>query len=189
MAIPLKYNLRNLLVRKTTTLVTAGGISLVVMVTLLLMSLVTGLRHMLIATGSPDKLIVLRKGASSDAMSFILRDAVQALRYLPGIAQTPQGEPLVSAEVISQPLLPTTKGGQEIVLVRGVTPIGFRVHDNLRFVAGRAPQPALNEAVVGVAAVERYQGIGLGETIRFFDRAWTVVGIFTAAGSAFKSEV
>jgi ABC-type lipoprotein release transport system permease subunit len=189
MAIPLKYNLRNLLVRKTTTLVTAGGISLVVMVTLLLMSLVTGLRQMLIAAGSPDRLIVLRKGASSDAMSFVLRDAVQALRYLPGIAQTPEGEPLVSPEVISQPLLPTKKGGQEIVLVRGVTPVGFRVHDNLRFVAGRAPQPALNEAVVGVAAAERYQGIGLGETIRFFDRAWTVVGIFTAAGSAFESEV
>jgi putative ABC transport system permease protein len=189
MAIPLKYNLRNLLVRKATTLATAGGIALVVLVTILLLSLVTGLRRMLITTGRPDKLIVLRKGASSDAMSFVLRDAVQALRYLPGIAHTPAGEPLVSPEFISQPLLPTKKGGQEIVLVRGVTPLGFLVHDNLRFVAGRAPQPSLSEAAVGIAAAQRYEGVGLGETLRFLDRTWTIVGIFTADGSAFESEV
>jgi putative ABC transport system permease protein len=189
MAIPLKYNLRNLLVRKATTLATAGGIALVVLVTILLLSLVTGLRRMLITTGRPDKLIVLRKGASSDAMSFVLRDAVQALRYLPGIAHTPAGEPLVSPEFISQPLLPTKKGGQEIVLVRGVTPLGFLVHDNLRFVAGRAPQPSLSEAAVGIAAAQRYEGVGLGETLRFLDRTWSIVGIFTADGSAFESEV
>ena len=43
MAIPLKYNVRNLLVRKMTTLATAGGIALVVLVMILLLSLVTGL--------------------------------------------------------------------------------------------------------------------------------------------------
>jgi hypothetical protein len=189
MAIPLKYNLRNLLVRKATTGATAGGVALVVMVTMLLLSLVTGLRHMLIATGSPDRLVVLRKGASADAMSFVSRDAVQALRYLPGIAQTPAGEPLVSPEFISQPQLPTKKGEKEIVVVRGITPVGFLVHNNLHFVTGRPPQPARGEAAVGIAATERYQGLGLGETLRFFDRTWTVVGIFTARGSVFESEV
>jgi ABC-type lipoprotein release transport system permease subunit len=189
MAIPLKYNLRNLRLRKATTGATAGGVALVVMVTMLLLSLVTGLRHMLIATGIPDRLVVLRKGASADAMSFVSRDAVQALRYLPGIAQTPEGEPLVSPEFISQPQLPTKRGEKEIVVVRGIMPVGFLVHNNLHFVAGRPPQPSLGEAAVGIAAAERYQGLGLGETLRFFDRTWTVVGIFTADGSVFESEV
>jgi hypothetical protein len=52
MAIPLKYNVRNLCVRKATTLATAAA-SLVVMVTILLLSLVTA-PLMLISTGHPD---------------------------------------------------------------------------------------------------------------------------------------
>lgn len=189
MAIPLKYNLRNLLVRKAMTCATASGIALVVLVALLLLSLVSGLRHLLIATGCPDKLVVLRKGASSDAMSFVSREALQAIRHLPGVAQTPEGEPLVSPEFISQPLLPTKVGGQEIVLVRGVTPVGFRVHDTLRIIAGRAPRPSVNEAVVGVAAVQRYQDLGIGDALQFGNHSWTVVGIFSTNGSAFESEV
>jgi len=189
MAIPLKYNLRNLFVRKMTTLATAGGAALVVLVTLLLLSLLTGLRHMLLSTGRADTLVVLRKGASSDAMSFITREAYQAMRYLPGIAQTPEGEPLVSPESISQPLLPTKNGGQEIVLLRGVTPIGFRVHDNLRIIEGRMPNPSVNETIVGVAAAQRYQGVGIGDAIQFDNFKWNVVGVFSANGTAFESEV
>lgn len=189
MSVPLKYNFRNLLVRKMTTLATAGGIALVVLVTILLLSLVSGLRQMLISAGDPNQLIAMRKGATSDVMSFVSREAVQALRYLPGVAQTPTGEPLVSPEFISQPQLPTKKGGKEMVLVRGVTPMGFLVHDNLRIVEGRAPTPAVREAVVGVAASQRYQGLGLGETLSFGDRAWKIVGLFAADGSAFESEV
>jgi len=189
MAIPLKYNLRNLFVRKMMTLATAGGIALVVWVTLLLLSLVTGLRQMLLSTGRTDTLVVLRKGASSDTLSFITREAYQALRYLPGIAQTPEGESLVSPESISQPLLPTKNGGQEIVLLRGVTPISFRVHDNLRIVAGRMPNPSVNEAIVGVTAAQRYQGMSIGDAIQFGNFKWTVVGIFSTNGTAFESEV
>jgi ABC-type lipoprotein release transport system permease subunit len=189
MAIPLKYNVRNLLVRKTTTLATAGGIALVVLVTILLLSLVTGLKRMLVATGSPDNLIVLRKGATNDGSSSVPRDAVQALRYLSGIAHTPAGEPLVSPELIIQPFFRTKQGGRENVLVRGVSPVGFLVHHHVRFIAGRAPRPSLGEAAVGVAAAQRYEGAGLGETLQFGRRHWTVVGLFTANGSAFESEV
>jgi hypothetical protein len=143
----------------------------------------------LISTGRPDTLVILRKGASSDAMSFVTREALQAIRYLPGVAQTPEGDPLVSPEFISQPLLPTKNGGQEIVLVRGVTPMGFRVHDNLRIIAGRAPRPSVNEAVVGIAATQRYQDLAIGDTIQFSNFRWMIVGIFAADGSAFESEV
>ncbi|MBI3246110.1 MAG: ABC transporter permease [Deltaproteobacteria bacterium] len=189
MALPLKYNLRSLFLRKMTTLATAGGIALVVLVTLLLLSLVTGLRQMLISTGRADKLVVLRKGASSDAMSFITREAYQAIRYLPGIAQTPEGEPLVSPESISQPLLPTKAGGQEIVLLRGVTPLGFQVHNDVRLVAGRMPNPSVNEAIVGLAAAQRYQGLEVGDAILFGNYKWMIVGTFSTDGTAYESEV
>jgi ABC-type lipoprotein release transport system permease subunit len=63
------------------------------------------------------------------------------------------------------------------------------VHDKVRIIAGRTLQPSLGEAIVGLAASQRYQGAGLGETLQFGRRAWKVVGIFTAGGSAFESEV
>jgi putative ABC transport system permease protein len=189
MAIPLKYNLRNLLVRKMTTLATAGGIALVVLVTLLLLALVSGLKRMLVATGGENNLVVMRKGATNDGSSSVSRDAVQALRYLPSIAHTPEGEPLVSPELIIQPFFRPKGGGRENVLVRGVTPIGFLVHDQVHFIAGRPPQSSLGEAAVGVAVSQRYEGARLGETLHFGRRNWAVVGIFTAGGSTFESEV
>ncbi|MBI3799915.1 MAG: ABC transporter permease [Deltaproteobacteria bacterium] len=189
MAIPLKYNLRNLLTRKMTTLATAGGIALVVVVTILLLSLIAGLKRMLIASGSPNNLVVMRKGSTNDGSSNVTREAVQALRYLSGITRTPEGEPLVSPELINQPFFRPKGGGRENVLVRGVSPMGYLVHNNVHFVAGRPPRPAVGEAAVGVAASQRYEGAGLGETLQFGRRNWTVVGIFTADGSAFESEV
>jgi ABC-type lipoprotein release transport system permease subunit len=189
MAIPLKYNVRNLFVRKATTLATAGGIGLVVVVIILLLALMTGFQQMLVSTGSPDNMVVLRKGATSDAMSFASREAMLALRHLPGIAMTPENEPLMSPELIAQPLLQAKGSGQEMGLVRGVMPVGYLVHENVRFVAGRAPRSSMNEVAVGVAAARRYENTRLGETLQFGRRTWTVVGVFTADGSAFESEI
>lgn len=189
MALPLKYNLRNLTVRKMTTLATVGGIALVVVVTILLLSLVVGLQAMLAATGSERNLVVVRKGATNDGSSSVTREAVQAVRYLSGIARTPEGEPLVSPELIIQPFAQPKGGGRENILVRGVSPAAFLVHEQIKLVAGRMLQPSLGEALVGVAASRRYQGAGLGETLQFGRRAWKVVGVFTANGSAFESEV
>ncbi len=189
MPLPLKYNLRNLTVRKLTTLATAGGIALVVVVTILLLSLVVGLQKMLAATGSEQNLVVVRKGATNDGSSSVTRDAVQSLRYLSGIARTPAGEPFVSPELIIQPFAQPKRGGRENLLVRGVSPMAFQVHRQVRIAEGRVFQPSLGEAIVGVAASHRYQGAGLGELLQFGRRTWKVVGIFTADSSAFESEV
>lgn len=189
MSLPLKYNLRNLTVRKLTTLATAGGIALVVVVTILLLSLVVGLQKMLAATGSEQNLVVVRKGATNDGSSSVTRDAVQSLRYLSGIARTPEGEPFVSPELIIQPFAQPKRGGRENLLVRGVSPMAFQVHRQVRIAEGRVFQPSLGEAIVGAAASHRYQGAGLGESLQFGRRTWKVVGIFTADSSAFESEV
>ena len=69
MAIPLSYNLRNLVVRKTTTLMTALGIALTVAVLLAILALVNGLRVTLSTSGDPLHVIALRKGATSEVVS------------------------------------------------------------------------------------------------------------------------
>ena len=134
MAVPLAYNVRNLAVRRWTTAFTMGGIALVVAATMLLAALVGGLRQMLVATGEPDNLVVLRKGATSDGSSQVPREAAAALRALRGVAHDARGEPLASRELVNQPFGRTRDGTRENVLVRGVEPTAFAVHRSVRIV-------------------------------------------------------
>ena len=87
MAIPLAYNLRNLVVRKTTTLMTALGIALTVAVLLAILALVTGLRTTLSASGDPLQVLVMRKGSESELVSNFTRTGFQDLKFKEGIAR------------------------------------------------------------------------------------------------------
>src|SRR5579875_2604827 len=146
MPLPLRYNVRNVLVRRWTSVFTAGGIALVVAVTMLLAALVGGLKHMLVATGEPENLIVLRKGSTNDGSSFLPREAAQVVRQLAGVARAPDGEPLASAEIVNQPFLRTREGRRENVLVRGVEPVALLVHRSVHLAEIRA-EPAPGDEV------------------------------------------
>jgi len=189
MAIPLAYNVRNLFVRRWTTAFTMGGIALVVAVTMLLAALVGGLKRMLVTTGDPDNLVVLRKGATSDGSSQVTREAAQTLRALAGVARGADGTPLVSRELVNQPFIRTRDGGRENVLVRGVEPTAFVVHRSLHIVAGRVFEPNLGQVVIGAGAVARYAPGGIGSDLEFGRRRWRVVGVFDSGGTAFDSEI
>jgi len=187
-AVPLSYNVRNLLVRRWTSAFTAGGIALVVAATMLLSALVSGLKQMLVSAGESDNVVVMRKGATNDGSSAVPRDAAQTIRSLTGIAHGADGLPLASPELVNQPFMRTADGGRENVLVRGVEPVAFAVHRRVELVAGRIFAPNLGEVVVGVDAARRY-GAGLGRRIEFGRRHWTVVGIFDSGGTSFDSEI
>lgn len=189
MTIPLAYNLRNLLARKWTTAFTMGGVALVVAATVLLAALVGGLQQMLVSTGEPDNLVVLRKGATSDGSSQVPREAAAALRTLTGVAAGRDGEPLASRELVNQPFVRTLAGTRENVLVRGVEPASFAVHRSVRLVEGRLFRPQMGEVVVGRGALARYAPGGVGSTIEFGRRRWTVVGVFDSGGTSFDSEI
>ncbi len=189
MAIPLAYPVRSLLVRKWTSIFTAGGVALVVTATLLLLSLVGGLQRMLASSGEPNNVVVLRKGSTNDGVSQVPRDAALALRTMPGVARGADGEPLASPEFVNQPFMVTRSGGREIVLIRGVEPVAFGVHRAVRLVQGRIFRPHVGEVVVGVGVRGRYVGASLGGEIEFGRRRWTVVGVFDSGGKAFDSEI
>jgi ABC-type lipoprotein release transport system permease subunit len=188
MAVPLSYNVRNLFVRRWTSAFTAGGIALVVAATMLLAALVGGLQQMLTAAGEPDNLVVMRKGATNDGTSQVPREAAQAVRSLAGIAVGPDGQPLASPEIVNQPFMRTVDGGRENVLVRGVEPVAFLVHRNVRLVEGRSFRPKLGEVVLGSGTARRYDK-QIGSEIELGRRRWMVVGIFDAGGTAFDSEI
>jgi putative ABC transport system permease protein len=189
-AIPLSYSVRSVFVRRTRTLLTVLVMALVVLAVTVMLTLVSGIRRTLVETGSPDNLIVMRKGATNDGASMVPIDAYQAVRYFAGIAIDPgTQEPLVSPEMVVQPFFYRADGGRENVLVRGIRPVAFAVHDNVHIAEGRAPRSSSGEALVGRAVAARYPGATLGGEMRFGRHVWKVVGILEAGGSSFESEV
>src|SRR5689334_25261515 len=84
MAIPIAYNLRNLVVRKTTTIMTALGIALTVAVLVADLALVEGLRTAFKAAGHPLHILVMRKGSTAELNSTVTREAVQTLKAKSG---------------------------------------------------------------------------------------------------------
>jgi ABC-type lipoprotein release transport system permease subunit len=189
MALPLRYPLRSLAHRRLRTGITVGVVALVVIATTLFLALVSSLRRTLVSTGSPQNLIVLRKGSDNDGSSQIPLDAYQALRFFEGIARNPQGEPLASPELVVQPFFFRPDGGRENVLVRGVEPVALEVHDEVKIVEGRMLEPSQGEAVVGRGVALRYAGTALGGQMKFGRRSWKVVGILESGGSSYESEV
>ena len=112
MAIPLSYNVRNLRLRKSLTIMTALGIALTVATAVFIMALLAGLGRAFGSTGDPLNVLMLRKGSDSElAAGGVSRDAMQVLKDLPGVAKNSKGDPLVSGEDILVVVLPRKTGG------------------------------------------------------------------------------
>ena len=65
LGIPLKYNIRNLFVRRVTTALTVLGIGLVVAVFLSVMALGEGITKVFTTSGSEKNVLVLSRGSAS----------------------------------------------------------------------------------------------------------------------------
>jgi ABC-type lipoprotein release transport system permease subunit len=192
MKIPLEYNARSLLQRPVSTLLTALGIGLVVAVFIGMLALANGFRTALTKTGSAQNVLVLRRGADSELSSGLDREAVNILASSPHIATGADGHPLISPEVYV--LIPLPRKGADTtalanVVVRGISPAAWTVRNNVRLEAGRKPVSGRAEICVGKKMAGRFNHTGIGETLRFAGRNWNVVCQFSAAGSAFESEI
>ena len=192
MKIPLSYNARSLIQRPVSTAFTALGIALVVAVFIGMLALANGFRSALIRTGSMQNVLILRRGADSEMSSSMDRQSVSILASSPHVATGGDGRPMVSPEAYVVIPLPR-KGGDTTAMangvVRGVSPAAWTVRSNVQIVAGRRPQSGRTEICVGEKMAGRFNHTGVGETLRFAGRDWTVACRFTAGGSAFESEI
>lgn len=190
MAIPISYNLRNLVVRKTTTIMTALGVGLTVAVLLAVLALVDGLRTTLASSGDPLQVVILRKGSDSEIVSNFARTQFQDLKFKPGIASGANGQPLASLEVITVVNLGSTEGGEGTnVTVRGLQPSGIELRRNVKLAGGRWFQEGKRELVVGKSAAERYPEVQIGRKVRFGRGDWDIVGVMDAGRGAQASEL
>ena len=190
MAIPLSYVARNLWTRRVTTLLTAGGLALVVFVFATVLMLDAGLRQTLVATGEYDNVVAIRKGAGTEIQSGITRPQAAVIETHPAVARGADGRPLVSKEtVVLIALKKAGEGKPSNVIIRGVSPAGFTLRPQVRVIEGRLFTPGSTEIVVGGAIARRFDGTRVGDRLHFAQRDWTVVGTFDAGASGFDSEI
>src|SRR4051794_19708462 len=165
MGVPVTYNLRNLVERKGTTLMTAVGIGLTVAVLVTALALTAGLKSVFAGTGDPRQVLVLRKGADAELSSTVSSDAYQIIRRLPGIATAPDGEPMVSPEGLTVVNLPSIDSPEGMnVSVRGLLPIGLSMR-TVTIIAGKMFEPGLRQVVVGESIAKRYPDARIGNQV------------------------
>jgi putative ABC transport system permease protein len=170
-------------------------VAAVVAVFVWMLGFAAAMSRSLAMAGEADKIIVLRAGASSESNSAIPVEDVNKLTQLTDVAHdTATGEALISPETMVQVSLPRTRdhgATQANVAVRGVTPIAFKVHRNVKPESG-VFEPGSPQVIVGKTAAAQFQGLNVGDEIRLGyggNRAYKVVGLFSADGGPMESEI
>lgn len=194
MTLPLRYNVRSLIERKTRSALTALGVATAIFISVMMIGLSRGLLSSTRDTASPDNVIVLSKGAESMEFSaidpadfhllasseYIQKDGEQVLaspeEYISTFVGFPDG----------------AVGNERRGVVRGVLPIAAKVHDKLRITAGSGPERGF-KVVVGALAATKLgvpaETLTLGQTIEFEGQRWTVAGHFEAPGTTLEAEI
>lgn len=189
--VPISYNVRSLLVRKTTTFATALGIALVVFVMAASLMLMTGVEKTMVSAGRPDHAIVLRKGSDTEMVSGIEMKNVSLILASPGVSRDDKG-PLGAGEIVMVITMDKLGGDGQVsnVLVRGMPESSLRLRSDARVISGRLPKPGTDEVMIGKGIAGHYKGVDLGESFDLKkNRPVTVVGVFEYGGSSFESEV
>ena len=190
MALPLKYNFRNVFVRWRATFATVLGIALVVAVFVLVQSLAIGLEKSSANTGDPRNVLVVRKGSTAESSSLVTREHLKALQYFEEIQRNEKGQPMVSADVlvlINLPRRPPNEG-EANVLLRGISPVGTELRPQVSLVAGRWFMPGKREIVVSKRLAARFANFNIGDRFKTGPEWLTVVGWLDGNKSAFDSE-
>jgi putative ABC transport system permease protein len=189
MLVPISYNLRSLLVRKSATLQTVLGIGATVAIVSGVIALQQGFSTMFTAGGRDDVAVFLRPGAANEGDSQFSRDrGLELIKTVPEIESGESG-PIAAMEAYLAVLLSPERGGVTNVPLRGVQPMTFELRKNeLKIVEGRNFNPGSDELIVGKRLVGRIQNCEIGETIVLNKTPFLVVGVFDHPGQ-FAGEI
>ncbi len=190
MALPIRYNIRNLGQRWKVTLLAIFGIALVVSAVVVIASMSAGFQAALRSTGSDKNAIVTQRGSMSELTSWINIGNAQTIMTDPRIARDSSGTPMASCEIVVIASKPKKTDNQPTnITLRGVTPEAFKVRTGINLVEGRMFSPGVFEVIAGKKISDRVKGLNVGDTIRVQRKEFKVVGLFTADGSSFESEM
>ena len=169
----------------------ALSVSLVVIVLIGFLAMASGFEKALSGAGSPLVAVVLGGGTNQETGSDISADAIRNLKASGddiGVLRDSAGNLVVSRELVI-PVDVTSKGSSRTLALRGMDGSGLSIRNGIALSQGRLFAPGAREIVVGAGIARDYPGFGLGAKVRLGTVDWTVVGHFTANGSAFESEI
>ncbi len=182
-------NLRNIPQRWGSASVAIFGVACVVGVFVAVLSMASGFSRTMANAGSPNTVILMRAGSTSEMSSGLSYEQAQTLATLNGI--TREGDKILSSPelfvVVDIPKLATQSSAN--VSLRGVEPTAFLVRDTIELVEGRQFERGKNELIVGRSAQKQFANLAVGSEVKFGQTIWTVVGAFTANGGLAESEL
>jgi len=214
--VPFSYNLRNLIVRWKTTLLTALAFTLVVGLMIIMLSFVNGMYRLTRNSGVPGNVMVMAEGATDELFSNLGYQDLGNLRTWPGVVKDDKGENLAVWElylVVNQPIPEAAKGGRKrrFLQIRGMEePARSAQIHNLPLYPGgeffsqagveNPPEGSPNkdtyvQAVLGEGIARELgkdvgkQSLLVGDLFEIADRKWIVKGILQSSGSTFDSEI
>lgn len=190
MKIPLRYTVRSLLQRRSSTAMTIGSFTLVVLTLIALLSMIEGVQKTLISSGEPDRLFVINENATNENQSRLSQKEALILSTYPEIKTDADARPVMSEEVVKTAYIESNSGLRIQANFRGVNlSDALKVHYGVKLSAGRFFKPdAENEVIIGKSI---YNGLDsdIGEQFTSQNVKWTIVGVFEDNGSPFESEV
>ena len=182
-------NLRNLPKRLGSSAVAVVGVGAVVLVFAAVLSMAAGLEKTMLAAVSEDTAVILRSGATSELNSGLSKEQTLIVANAPGVLKDGDNT-IMSAELyVVTDVQKRSNRTDANVPFRGVQEGAFSVRDNVQISEGRMFEPGKNEIVVGLAAQREFMGLDVGDTIRFGQNEWAIVGSFDAGGSVSESEL
>jgi ABC-type lipoprotein release transport system permease subunit len=185
MALPLRYNVRNLLARRASSAMAAGGSALTALLLVVLLAMGEGMQSSVVGQANPANVLLLHKGAPAE-WSDVARDIPPIVTAFPQVATAEDGRTRASLEYWNTVWLPRDDGSETLVVLRGVEESAKDVYDWFHLDSGRWPQGS--EILVGRAAAKRLD-LAVGSSLEFGRRRWRVSGIFSARGNAAESQV
>ena len=188
MSIPFKYSLKNFKSRKLTNVITVFGVALVVFVFTAVLMMAYGIQKTLVATGTEDNVIILRKSANGEISSIIPGNIQNVIRTLPHIKTTKDGKQIISYEPVVIINLDKKGGGLSNITVRGVSPEVTNLRPQAKLIEGRMFKWGSRELIVGPSISKNFLNAEIGHEIKFAGDEWTIVGKFVSGGSGFDSE-
>ncbi|MBT8084203.1 MAG: ABC transporter permease [Woeseia sp.] len=182
-------NIRNLPQRLGGSIVAVVGVAAVVLVFAAVLSMAAGFERTMMTAGAEDTAIVMRSGSTAELNSGLSNEQALIIAGAPGILR--DGDtPVSSGELyVVVDIRKKSTNEDANVPLRGVQPGAFAVRNNIKIDEGRMFEEGKNELIVGRAAQSEFIGLDIGNTIRFGQTTWTVVGVFDAGGSVSESEL
>lgn len=182
-------NLRNMSARLASSIVALVGIAGVVTVLVGVLSIREGFRAVLDESGQTDVAIVLRNGATDEMGSGLTLEQTRVIADNTLIKRDADGA-IASPElyvVVDVPMKST--GTAANVPLRGAGTQAAKLRQNFNIVEGRMFQPGTFEVIVGRGASAQFEGLTVGNTLRWGTTDWQVVGVFEDKGSVSESEI